>query len=77
MWSSMLVDNRDLPQIANQMNSLAIFVRFDAVYEGFSILDGFFSIGNWDGFMIFVTGGVGFIGANFILDWLGCEGEVV
>ncbi|WP_174873376.1 dTDP-glucose 4,6-dehydratase [Vogesella oryzae] len=27
--------------------------------------------------MILVTGGAGFIGANFVLDWLACEGEPV
>ena len=27
--------------------------------------------------MIFVTGGAGFIGANFVLDWLGCSQESV
>ncbi len=27
--------------------------------------------------MILVTGGAGFIGANFVLDWLACQGEAV
>ena len=27
--------------------------------------------------MIFVTGGAGFIGANFVLDWLATTGEPV
>ena len=26
---------------------------------------------------ILVTGGAGFIGANFVLDWLACDGETV
>ena len=27
--------------------------------------------------MILVTGGAGFIGSNFVLDWIGCEGTPV